>query len=198
MKPGKNRVRPAPLLLAVLFSGAAWAQTSNGTLVGTVLDPTGAVLTRASVSAVSSEYGQPHETRTDSGGNYRLESLQPGVYAVMFATPSFETFTVTGVVISGSLTTTINAQLKLAAAQQSIKVQAPAGQVIDTQSGELGESISHQEITGLPYKSLNAAELAMTVPGVHDTPQGQGAVNTDYTNGIAFSVNGARPRANNF
>lgn len=176
----------------------ARAQTSNGTLAGWVVDPTGAVLPGASVSAVSSEYGQPHETRTDSVGAYRLESLQPGVYAVTFAAPSFETLTVAEVILSGSLTTTINAKLKLAPTQQTIVVQAAAGQVIDRQSGQLGESISRQEITALPYKSLNTAELALTLPGVHDTPYGQGAVNTYYTNGIAFSVNGTRPRANNF
>ena len=198
MKPGKNRIRPVALLVAMLISGVAWAQTSNGTLVGSVVDPTGAVLPMASVTAMSSQYGQPHETRTDSVGTYRLESLQPGVYAITIAAPGFANLTVTGVTISGSLTTTINSKLLLAATQQTIEVQATAGQTIDAQSGKLGENISHQEITELPYKSLNGAELAMTLPGVHDTPQGQGAVNTYFTNGIAFSVNGARPRANNF
>src|SRR5580700_5019530 len=198
MKRGINRVRPALLLVAVLISGGARAQTSNGTLLGSVVDPSGAVLPRASVSAVSSQYGQTHETRTDSVGTYRLESLEPGVYAVTISAPGFETRTVMEVVINGSLATTINGKMKLAAAQQTIEVQAAAGQVIDAQSGQLGENISPQEITQLPFKSLNTAELAMTLPGVHDTPQGQGAVNTDFTNGIAFSVNGTRPRANNF
>jgi len=198
MTPGEHRVRPAVLLLALLISGVGWAQTSNGTLVGSVVDPTGAVVPMASVTAVSSEYGQPHEARTDSIGTYRLESLQPGFYAVRIAAPGFETLTVAGVVLSGSLSTTINAKLKLAPTQQNIEVQATAGQVIDTQSGQLGENVSHEEISELPYKSLNAAELATTLPGVHDTPEGQGAVNTYYTNGIAFSVNGTRPRANNF
>ena len=132
----------------------------------------------ASVSAVSPEYGQTHETHTDSAGTYRLESLQPGIYALTIAAPGFETLTVQGVTINGSLATTINGKLKLAAAQQTIEVQATAGQVIDTQSGQLGENVSHQEITELLFKSLNSAELAMTLPGVHDTPQGQGAVNT--------------------
>ncbi len=198
MKPGKIRARPAVLLLAALISGVAWAQTSNGTLVGSIVDPSGAVLPKASVSAVSTQYGQPHETRTDSVGTYRLESLQPGVYAVTIAAPGFETLTVVGVAINGSLATTINGKLKIAAARQTIEVQAGAGQVIDTQSGQLGETISHQEITGLLYNSLNTVELALTLPGIHDTPEGQGAVNTDFTNGIAFSVNGTRPRANNF
>ena len=198
MKTAKCFAWAVFLLLGVLVSRATWAQTSNGTLVGSVVDPTGAVVTKATVSAVSPQFGQPHETHTDSIGTYRLESLQPGIYTVTILAPAFETLTVTGVVVNGSLTTTINGNLKLAAAQQIIEVRANAGQTIDAQSGQLGENISHQEVAQLPYFSLNPAELAMTLPGVHGTPHGQGAVNTYFTNGIAFSVNGTRPRANNF
>jgi Carboxypeptidase regulatory-like domain/TonB-dependent Receptor Plug Domain len=199
MKAAKSLVWVAVLLLALFISGAAWAQTSNGTLAGSVVDPTGAVVTKATVSAVSSQYGQPHEARTDSVGTYRMEGLQPGVYAVTVTAPGFEALTVTGVVINGSLTTTINGRLKLAAAVQTIEVQANAGQAIDTQSGQLGENISRQEVAQLPYFSLNPAELALTLPGVQDSPVGHGAIPFDaQTDGIGFSVDGSRPRANNF
>ena len=199
MKLAKNLARAAMVLFGALVSVAAWAQTSNGTLVGSVVDPSEAVVTGATVSAVSPQYGQSHETHTDSAGTYRLESLQPGIYSVTISAPAFETLTVAGVVINGSLTTTINAKLKLSAAQQLIEVRATAGQVIDTQSGQLGGNISFQEIADLPYKSLNPAELALTLPGVQDSPVGKGAIAPDaQTNGIAYSVNGARPRANNF
>src|ERR1700692_4712517 len=142
MNTAKSLVQAVVLLLAVLVSGIAWAQTSNGTLVGSVVDPTGAVVTKATVSAVSSQYGQPHETHTDSVGTYRLESLQPGTYAVTITASGLKTLTVSGVMFNGSLTTTINGKLALATAQQTIEVQAPAAQLIDTQSGQLGENIS--------------------------------------------------------
>jgi len=199
MKTPKSVARAVVLLLIVLSCGVAWAQTSNGTLVGSVVDPTGAVVPNATVSAVSPQYGQTHEARTDSVGTYRMEGLQPGIYSVTITSSGFETLTVTQVVITGSLTTTINGKLTLAAAQQTIEVQATAMQTIDTQSGQLGESLNHQEVSQLPFSSLNPAELAMTLPGVHDVPAGQGAVNTaNLTQGVVFSVNGTRPRANNF
>ena len=199
MKFARGCVRVVTLLMGMLVSVAAWGQTSNGTLVGSVVDPAGAVVTKATVTAVSKEYGLPHETHTDSVGTYRLESLQPGTYDVTISAPSFETLTVLGVVINGSLTTTINGKLKLAAAQQTIEVQATAAQVIDTQSGQLGGNISQQEVAQLPYFSLNPAELAMTMPGVQDSPIGKGLISSGaQTNGIAYSVNGTRPRANNF
>ena len=199
MNTAKIFVRAVVFLLPVFVSGTACAQTSNGTLVGSVVDPTGAVVQKAKILAASPQYGQPHETQTDSVGTYRLEGLQPGTYSVTFTMAGFETLTVNGAVINGSLTTTINGKLRLAPAQQTIEVQASAGQVIDTQSGQLGENISRQEVAQLPYYSLNAAELAMTLPGVQDSPLGNGAIASDAkTEGVAFSVNGTRPRANNF
>src|SRR4029077_3934740 len=158
MNTAKGPAQAVVLLLVLLISGVAWAQTSNGTLAGSVVDPTGAALPKATVSAVSSQFGQPHETHTDSVGTYRLESLQPGNYAVTITAPGFEALTVTGVVINGSLATTINGKLELAASRQTIEVHATAGQAIDTQSGQLGENISHEEVAQLPYFSLNPAQ----------------------------------------
>jgi carboxypeptidase family protein len=186
-------------LLATTSTEIAWAQTSNGTLVGSVSDPTGAVVSKATVSAVSPQYGAPRKTLTDSVGTYRMEGLQPGTYTVTISLEGFKTVTVNGVTINGSLTTTINGKLELAPATQSVEIQAPAAQIIDTQSGQMGGNLSRQEVAELPYLSLNAAELAMTLPGVQDSPLGNGAILKDaQTNGVSFSVNGSRPRANNF
>ena len=199
MKTAKSLTQAVVLFLSVFVAGIAAAQTSNGTLVGSVTDPTGAVVPKAAVSAISAQFGQPHETHTDSVGTYRLESLQPGIYTVKISAEGFETLSVNEVIINGSLTTAINGQLKLAAAQQTIEVQASAAQAIDTQSGQLGGTINRQEIGDLPYGSGNPAELAMTLPGVQDSPLGKGAIAPDaQTEGVSFSVNGTRPRANNF
>ena len=190
------------IIAVVLFVGIApaglLAQTSNGTIAGSVVDAKDNVLPMADVKAVSPEFGALHQTQTDSAGTYRLESLQPGVYNVTISLSGFTPLQVSNVVVNGSATTTVNGKLELAAAQNLIEIQAPASQAIDTQSGQLGETLNHQEISQLPYFSLNPAELAFTLPGVHDTPQGIGAVNTAFTEGIEYSVNGSRPRANNF
>ena len=140
MKTGRDLVQAAVLFLAMFVSGVAGRKRAMGHWSGPVFDPTGAVVTKAAVSAISPQYGQPHETYTDTVGTYRLESLQPGIYGVTLRRRVLKPLTVTGVVINGSLTTTINGKLKLAAAQQTIEVQAPAAQVIDTQSGQLGRN----------------------------------------------------------
>lgn len=188
------------LFLAAIsvWPAVAFAQSSNGTIAGTVTDPKDAVVPRADVRVVSPEFGSVHQTRADSIGTFRLESLQPGTYTVTISSSGFADLAITNVVVNGSLTTTLNAKLQLAVTQQTVEIVAPAAQIIDTQSGEMGGTLNQQELVQLPFYSLNPAELALTLPGVHDVPSGQGAVNANFTNGFGFSVNGTRPRANNF
>ena len=169
------------------------AQSSNGTLVGTVTDASGSAVPSADVKAVSPEFGEVHNTKTDSVGTCRLESLQPGTYMVTFTAPGFAELQVSNVIMRGSVTTTIDGRLEVGQIQKTVVVEATAAQTIDTQSGQLGESLGTHEIESLPFTSFNPAELAMTLPGVQDPPS-----NASFTNGIGFSVNGTRPRANNF
>ena len=196
--------RAAILCIASAVSGIAWGQTSNGTIAGSITDPSGGAVSKATVSALSAQYGAPHQTHTDSAGTFRLESLEPGTYTVTVTAPGFSVLSISDVIVNGSLTTSANGKLELGTVRQTVEVVAPAAQAIDTQSGQLGATLEQAEVREFPYLSLNGAELATTLAGVHDAPQGnpitysRGAVATQYTNGFEFSVNGSRPRANNF
>jgi Carboxypeptidase regulatory-like domain len=181
------------LLTVLAIAGGALAQTSDGTLVGAVTDQTGAVVPKVEVKVESPQYGQPHEAITDSVGTYRIEGLQPGIYSVTFTAPGLAALRVGGVVINGSVTTTVNGLLQLGSVQSVVTVEAGAGQAIDTQSGQMAGNITQTEVSSLPYGSFNPAELAMTLPGVQDVPPG-----AQIFEGVAYSVNGTRPHANNF
>jgi hypothetical protein len=189
-------------LFALLFSFLALpmmlaAQSSDGTLAGTVTDPTGAAVPNATVKVVSAQYGAPRTTVTDSVGTYRMDNLQPGTYAVTFSASGFADLQVENVILRGSVTTITDGVMQIGSISKTVSVEASAGQAIDTQSGQLGASLGAQEINNLPYFSLNPAELALTLPGVQDL-NGNGNATTGFTNGIGYSVNGTRPRANNF
>src|SRR5262249_4758010 len=191
----RTLMRLAVVFAAILgLSSRALAQTSNGTLVGSVTDQTGAVVPNVNVKATSPQFGDEHEAITDAAGTYRIEGLQPGTYNVVFTATGLAALRVGGAVISGSVTTTVNGQMELGSVQTTVTVEAGAAQVIDTQSGQLAASIGQQEVENLPYSSFNPAELAMTLPGVQDLSPAA----SNFTNGVAFSVNGTRPHANNF
>ncbi len=71
-----HRVLLQVALLAVTFCGAAWAQ--NGSITGTVKDPSGAAISGAAVTVASPERGINRQTTTNSTGEYNESALPPG------------------------------------------------------------------------------------------------------------------------
>jgi outer membrane receptor protein involved in Fe transport len=179
--------------LAFLSLGpSALAQTSNGTIVGTVTDKSGAVVPNAKIKGVSKDLGVERSAVADSVGSYRLENLPPGLYTVTVEAQGFSTLQMGNVLVKGSTEVTANAVLEVGSISSSVVVEASAGQELQTQSGSLGSVVSNTAVENLPIFSLNPVELVLTEPGVQD---GNGF---SFSNGQGFSVNGTRPRANNF
>jgi outer membrane receptor protein involved in Fe transport len=185
------------VLIVLVFCGLGavpgFAQTSNGTIAGAIVDKTGAGVPDAAVEATSEDRGgDPRVAQTDSSGSYRIEPLLPGKYTLVIKKAGFATIKVSGLDVKASLTTTFSGTLEVAAQIATVLVEASTGQELQTQSGELSASISSSEIHELPIFGLNPIALVLTLPGVQD-PGSRG-----ISNGVDFSVNGTRPRANNF
>ena len=88
-----RRVLVALLPLAIFsllgYSPLLHAQTVNGTIAGTVVDPTGAAVVGATVAATDIQTGIGRTVTTNKAGGYRIESVQPGIYKVVVSAPSF-------------------------------------------------------------------------------------------------------------
>jgi hypothetical protein len=186
-------VAPAVFALLLLASSGA-AQTSNGVIVGAITDKTGGSVSNATVTVSSNDRGgDSRSVTTDGNGTYRVESLLPGKYKVSIQAQGFSITVVNDVEVRASLEATVNAVLELTGATATVIVEASSGQELQTQSGEISGNISGAEVRNLPYFSGNPVELALTEPGVQDV-----SPRDSFTNGVGFSVNGTRPRANNF
>ena len=175
-----------------LMVPAAVAQSSNGTVGGTVTDTSGATVPNAKVTAASKDLGVERTATTDTAGGYRIENLPPGTYTITVEAAGFSHFEVAGIHVKGSLEVTANASLQIGGISSTITVEATSAQELQTESGSLGAEISQQEVHDLPIQSGNPIELVLTQPGVQD---GNGY---SFSNGMGFSVNGTRPRSNNF
>lgn len=183
------------LAVVVILGSApvASAQTSNGVIAGGVVDKTGAAVPRAAIEITSTDRGGALRViQTDSVGTYRVEALVPGTYSLVIKKQGFADLKISGIDVKASLTTTINGTMEVSGQSATILVEASTGQELQTQSGDLSANITSTEVHALPINGLNPIALALTQPGVQD-PEGRG-----ISNGVNFSVNGTRPRANNF
>ena len=181
--------------LALCFIAAApaivLAQSSYGTVAGSVTDATGAAIPGATVTLKSRDTGETRIVKTTSSGGYYADSVGTGTYDITAEAPSFSKTVVNNVIVSPSVTTSVNEVLKTGSAADSVEVSA-GKEVLQTESGEVSANITGSEISELPISSLNPTNLVLTLPGVTTVTVGSGG------NGPNYSVNGSRPRANNY
>lgn len=137
--------------------------------------------------------GEKRTTTTDSEGAYRFDALSLGIYKVTVKAGGFTELVITGVVVRAANSATANGTLEVSAVSSTVTVEATTGQELQTESGELSNTITKKEIGELPILNLNPISLVLTEPGV-TAPSSR----EDFTNGVGFSVNGTRPRGNNF
>src|ERR1700704_1311569 len=131
----------------LLLPGSAMAQA---VIAGTVKDASGAVLPGVVVEATSPALIEKVRTAvTDGTGQYRIEDLRPGVYAVTFTLQGFSTFRREGVELSGSFTATINADLKVGVLAETITVTGETP-VVDVQSTRREVTLNSDVIKAIP------------------------------------------------
>jgi outer membrane receptor protein involved in Fe transport len=190
--PWLNAIGAFVLIAILAVSILATAQTSNGTIAGVVSDQNGAVINNATVTATSKATGETHSVQTNNYGAYRIESVGSGPYVISVKADRFAEIKLDNVTVNASVTTTANASLKVGTNETTVVVEATPEQ-LQTEDGAISHNLSTQEISQIPIASLNPIELVLTEPGVVAPTNRE-----NFTNGIGFSVNGTRPRANNF
>ncbi|HEY0101455.1 MAG TPA: TonB-dependent receptor [Pyrinomonadaceae bacterium] len=179
------------LLVAIFsFSLTATAQTSRGTVSGTVTDPAGAVVSGANITLTNTSTGLSRTTNTNEEGLYRFEAVDLGTYTVAIEATGFGALTKTNVIVNANQTSAVDAQITPGGQQVTIDVIADAGAALQTEAPVRGGNISQRQITELPTGSRNPVGLALTLPGVTTNRTGVGI--------STFVVNGARGRSNNF
>ena len=178
-------------IIALLFclSTSLPAQTAtSGTVLGTVVDPTGATVGSAGVRLVNSGTGASSTTHTNATGSYTFPTVAPGTYNLTVAAPGFRTSTVSGVKIQVNTDSTVNFKLKLGEATQVVSVSGSAAQVeLQTTDSTVGDVIGTQALAELPTRLRQAQELTFLQPGTTPTNGGDsggsvgGALNDQST-----------------
>jgi hypothetical protein len=156
---------------------------AQAALAGTVKDSSGAVLPGVTVEASSDALIEKARVAvTDGSGLYRIVDLVPGTYTVTFSLASFSTFKREGVELSGSLTATIDAELRPGSISETIVVSGTVVGV-DVQSPRRQQVLDREVITQLPV-SRTFFGLAALTPGIDVALDAQdaGGINAGQVN----------------
>jgi hypothetical protein len=181
----------ATLLLMLGIAASAQGIITGG-ISGTVVDPTGAVIPGASVTAVSESTGATFKTVSNAEGNVLFSDVSLGYYAVSVTASGFGPGQVSHVrVVAGNTTSIGKFVLSLGSTAQTVQVEADTAALINTESSQIETTIESEQVASAPIAGALDNE-AMAVPGVVNTHSFM-----SNTNGISYSVNGQRGRSNN-
>jgi Carboxypeptidase regulatory-like domain len=152
--------------MILLLSLGMFGQSTvgSGSIVGSVTDPSGAVLSGAKVTITNSATGQTLETTSNSAGAYASGALLPGTYKVQVAAKGFSSVSSTVTVQVGN-TSTVNAKMALGQETTTIEVQGSAVQV-NTEQPTVQGVLTANQIENLPVNGRNFLDLAQLEPGV--------------------------------
>jgi len=183
----------ALLGLIAASSGGAYGQAISGSLVGTVIDSSAAVVTNASVEATKIDTGVTTTTTTGATGAYRFENLPVGTYRIIVRSSGFKT-SVQQVDVVLNQTGTLNVTLALGPTNETIEVSGVAA-TLDTTSAQLQSTYDERfsqdlGITSAGGIGAGVLNLSLLSPGV--------AQASSLGIGVGPSVGGQRPYNNNF
>jgi len=183
------------LVVCLMFATSGFAQgIATGSISGTVIDPAGAVVPGAKVTAVSAATNQTSVTETNEAGLFSFRSVPPGFYKVTVEAKSFRTVTLDKIDVTVSHESALGeVKLELATHVGEALIVEGGTPIIETTSAQVTTSFDNKAVADLP---LNGGYdmVTLLIPGVADT----GSNSFSNNNGASFSSNGLRGRSNNF
>ena len=198
-----RRVLPALLAGLILVAAPAstvFAQAVTGTLLGTVTDSSGAVVTGAKVTITNEGTGFTRTASTDTAGEYTFPSIPTGRYTVLAEMQGFKAGALSGIVVGVDQRVRMDVSLEVGAMTESVTIEASTP-LLQTSSSELGTTVDNEQIEALPLNGRNFVSLTRTVPGVLRGNPGSnidGAGSLAWRASASFSANGQRARDNNY
>jgi hypothetical protein len=182
-------------VLAVAAVNALGQGGGTGTILGTVVDGTGAVLPNAKVTVTSAATGLAYHTETSSSGDYNAPSLNPGPYSVEVEAPGFQKTRTTVFTLAVDQKIRMDVAMKTGTVSQEVTVTAQAVS-LDTDSASLSQEIGARQVNELPLNGRNFMQLLLVGAGAVTVGGEQGTMRQGQGN--AVSINGGRPEGNNY
>jgi Carboxypeptidase regulatory-like domain/TonB-dependent Receptor Plug Domain len=179
------RFRAAIFVFCLFVVSALWSQTATGRIVGTVSDPTGALIPGASITVTNVNTQVAYDTLTNEQGLYQAPLLPIGTYTVTANMPGFQKAVTKPEKLE--INQSLRVDIKMVVGARSDEVIVEEGIThVETVTPTLGASITSNQIATMPLNGRNTLDLALLQPGVIPISSTAGG------NTGTFSVAGAR------
>ncbi len=169
------------------------AQVDTGSILGTVADPSGAVIGGATVTLTNEGTSATLSTNVESDGSYKFTPVRIGSYKVTASSQGFQTTEQKKIVVNVGSSVVVNFVLRPGAVTETVEVTTSTP-VLETQDASVGQVVNSRNVNNLPLNGRNFTFLAQLAAGVNSP-------NSDTRGNAAsgaFAANGSRPAQNNY
>jgi hypothetical protein len=180
-------------LLVLLCSAVLFGQGAAGVILGTVSDPSGAVLPKTPIVATNTLTNETRTAVSDADGNYLIPALPVGPYRVEVALSGFKRYIRDGIQVDANRNARVDVTLEIGGVSDQVQVTSDAP-LVDTYQVQAGAQIDSRRAVDLPLSGRNVYALATTLPGV-TAATAQTVYNRD---GNRLRVNGSRTADSSF
>src|SRR5690348_3162726 len=180
----------ASLALAASLFGQG---TTLGSIVGTVVEPSGSSVPGANVRVLDTGTGVAREVVSDECGNFSALSLIPGTYSVEVTSPNFQKQTQDNLKLEVSGTISLTFHLTVGQVTETVSVQAEA-ELLKSTEGVISTVIDNTKVVELPLNGRNFNNLVRLTPGATRGTSGAG----ETLNGQTWAVTGSRSDNSNY
>ena len=184
-------------VLAALFAGISPAQSTFGEFLGTVHDPSGAVVAGCTITVKNLGTSATRTATSDSNGTYTVVNLEPANYEITMEMAGFQKVTHSNLQLLSRQTVRVDGTLTLASQAQAVEVNVQAEAPITTEVSNIAESKLGRELIDLPVAlssraagSTSAFATLTTQPGVEIDNSGQISVAGANVDMLSMSIDG--------
>jgi hypothetical protein len=181
------------LVIACCLAGNVAHAQNSGSIFGTVVDSTGALIPAAKATLTEPDHGFSSTATTNSAGAYLFPAVPIGTYTLTIEAPKFKTSVDQGIIVDANQNVKMDVKLFLGSASTDVTVTTE-GSVVDTRSATLGTMIDNKLVEDLPINGENVVALAALLPGV--TNVNAPTTSTNERSGPTYTVSGSRNTQN--
>jgi hypothetical protein len=187
----QSRAWIVALALACLaLARPATAQFDSATVLGTIVDASGAAVPGATVTVKNADTGITATTVTDGQGNFQFLNVRVGTYSVRAELQGFSTAVADNIAVTVNARQRVDLTMKVGSLGETIEVTG-AARLLESESSDRGQVIGREQIVNLPLNGRAYADLALLSPGVRKS-------SISESRDGSFNVNGLRSSLNNF